>query len=1023
MQFMFWQITRTMPQRNPSKFSRNQNVRLKSDPQQWGPVSGDPIFSEGQWFYRVFLDRHNKPILAESDLIPFVEDIQVDDHAGFLRHLVLYKIRTPLANNVYSLRASRTRFEPYQFKPVLKFLNNPDQRLLIADEVGLGKTIEAGIIMLELQARLEHLERVLVVCPSALRIKWQDELRSRFDEVFTLLDTSGMRQFLDENRRGTTRPLKAIVSLETLRREEFATAIAQDRVTFDLVIIDEAHHCRNTTSLANNLASVLSDNAHAMLLLTATPLALGNDDFFNLLQILSPGEFDNAAAFEQTLLPNQHLNSASRLLLQDKNHDALAALRRVESTLQRARFVGNPYYQDLLALLQRTPLSHLEKVEAQQMLLELNTLSHIFTRTRKRDVHVGLAQRDAHLLLVEFTPLERQFYNQVIALVRSQFAAANRRGWGATFATIMRERQAASCISAMREKLELELAQVYELTKEDEFLAQELGDADSDDVSLHDNQTRSLVGIANQLTTVDSKFDRFWYGLREVLAENSKSKVLVFSYFKGTLEYLNRRLTKLGLGVRMMHGGIEVARRQAIVEEFRDNPQVNVLLSSEVGAEGLDFQFSDTLFNYDLPWNPMRVEQRIGRLDRFGQTAPKIRIYNLVIADSVEERIYYRLYERIKIFEQSIGDLEVILGDALQELSRKVFSGQLTPDQERKLADQTALAIETRKISQEQLDAKRHELMGQDQIIEANLNRAIESGRFVSELEIRTLVESFIRARFANTKLRPNTGDPTFALDCGLDLYQHMRDFILDNHTQDQTSMEFLSRCQQGKLLPLTYSADIAYQRKLVEFVTLRHPLARAAAAYWNAALKPDLPLSALIFRTKQVPAGTFYFVVFAYVTKGIQSETTLAAIVVSAETGKFADSLSRDFLRLVQDSAVLKSGSGDDFDNSVFEHVRHIAEALAVQRVAQIKTDALRRNEGLVAARRAAIEQTYIIKKRKLNQYLQNAHNQNIRRMRDAQLRNHEAWHTKARNNLDQQGNVTVSVEPIAGGMVKVIE
>ena len=1004
------------------KFSRLQLVRLRHNSERMGPVWSEPIPSENEWLYRVFFGARDQPIVPESDLVASVPDINVGDHESLLRHLVLYKLRKPLANNVYSLYASRTRFEPYQFKPVLKFLNNPDQRLLIADEVGLGKTIEAGIIMLELQARLNGLPRVLVVCPSALRAKWQFEMRSRFDEVFTILDAEGMRRFLDNYRLfGEAQALKGIISIELLRRDEFSAALAEMRVSFDLVIIDEAHHCRNTGTQANNMASVLSDIAEAMLLLTATPLHLGNADLFHLLQILAPGDFDNVSAFETTLEPNVHLNNTVRLLLQDKLRDARETLRRVETTLLRERFVRNPYYSDLLRLLEKAALTSAEKVAAQQRLLELNTLSHIFTRTRKREVVQASTPRDAKVLRVEFTPAERRFYDQVIAQVRGEFAAQQRRGWGAAFAVIMRERQAASCISALRERLEEELDTVH-TSVEDEYLAQELGAEEVEAVPSSHRGVLGLLDAAQTVSNTDSKFEKFLFGLREVLGENPKSKILVFSFFKGTLEYLYRRLNQLRFGVVMMHGGINVADRQAIVEQFRDDPRINILLSSEVGAEGLDFQFSDTLFNYDLPWNPMRVEQRIGRLDRFGQTAPKIRIYNLVISNSIEERIYFRLYERIHIFEQSIGDLEVILGEELRELSRQVFTMQLTPQQEQALADQTALAIERRKNEQEQLEARRHELMGQDRIIESNLQHAVESGRFVSEVELYTLVQSFLRAKFHGTKLYANTGDPTFMLHCGEDLYEHMRDLLLNSQPQDPTAMTFLGRCRTGQKLPLTFQAQTAYERKPVEFITVRHPLVQAAVKHWHDSTPLDLPLCEFKLKTNAIGAGIYYFLIFAFETKGIKNETTLAAFAIDANTKQLAANLSQKFMHLVQQPNALKGSGGDDFDSDIFETMRQIAEGLAVERLSRIKANALRVNDALVAARRAAIEQTYFLKKQKLERFLADATQPNIKRMRTAQLRNHEAWYSAAKSNLAEQTHVSVTLEPVLGGLVYVL-
>jgi hypothetical protein len=263
-------------------FRPGQKVVVQKDPKKRGVVSGEPYLAAGEFHYEVFLATGSEATYRESDLALPQAAVRWGRLRELLRDLALVKLNKPLSDNLYALYGSRTQFEVYQFKPALKFLGNPDGRLLIADEVGLGKTIEAGIIYLELQSRLS-LNRVLVVCPSGLRLKWQDEMKLRFDEEFTILDTAGMRWFIDQQRKhGDGVRLRGIVSLEAIRREEIAEAIEQDRVHFDLVIVDEAHHCRNTSTLSNNIAAVLSDNSDAMLMLTATPLQIGNQDLFNL---------------------------------------------------------------------------------------------------------------------------------------------------------------------------------------------------------------------------------------------------------------------------------------------------------------------------------------------------------------------------------------------------------------------------------------------------------------------------------------------------------------------------------------------------------------------------------------------------------------------------------------------------------------------------------------------------------------------------------------------------------------------
>ena len=405
-------INTRLPKQQPvQSFTIGDEVNVRNHPQRRGMIQSDPFWGQGEWQYTVFFSATEKKTFRESDL-QSCEDLDMvwEDVDAFLRSLALAKLNQPLSDNLYALYGSRTKFEVYQFKPALKFLANPDQRLLIADEVGLGKTIEAGIIFLELQARLD-LRRVMVVCPSALRYKWQDEMRLRFDEEFVILDMNGVLRFFQQyDQLGDGTRLRGIVSLELLRRPELADVIDEKHINIDLVIIDEAHHCRNTSTQSNKLANTLADNADAMLLLTATPLQIGNQDLFNLLKILSPGEFDDMSVFEDRLIPNQFINRAVNILGTGDHHTALHEMQMVEKTNQRDRFLRNPFYKDLLQLLNVPKLTRDQLVRAQRRLIDFNTLAFIFTRTRKREIADKVPTRAAFTLKVQFTRDERTFY-------------------------------------------------------------------------------------------------------------------------------------------------------------------------------------------------------------------------------------------------------------------------------------------------------------------------------------------------------------------------------------------------------------------------------------------------------------------------------------------------------------------------------------------------------------------------------------------------------------------------------------
>jgi SNF2 family DNA or RNA helicase len=202
----------------------------------------------------------------------------------------------------------------------------------------------------------------------------------------------------------------------------------------------------------------------------------------------------------------------------------------------------------------------------------------------------------------------------------------------------------------------------------------------------------------------DSKLFAF-LSIADEVVRTSKKKLLVFSFYTGTLDYLKEKLIESGYGVGVIHG--KLSNRQEEIVRFKNDPNCQILLSSEVGSEGLDFQFCDALVNYDLPWNPMVVEQRIGRIDRVGQKSKKLNIYNLVIQDSIEEIIYDRLLDRIDIFRNTIGDLEAILDESDKDapimfeakngIMRKLYSQKLTLQEQKEIADDARVAIETRR--------------------------------------------------------------------------------------------------------------------------------------------------------------------------------------------------------------------------------------------------------------------------------------------------------------------------------------
>lgn len=969
---------------------------------------------------------HYRP-LSNGDFEYFVKDIgwcmgqdliRVDDNkpawrkkTDFLRDLFLAKMASPLTDSLYSYRASRTEFQAYQFKPLLKFLNNPERRLLIADEVGLGKTIEAAIIYLELKARL-NISRILVVCPSRLTQKWQDELLNRFDERFDIWDTRGIERALRHHKHyGEGATFRAIVSFETLRQQQHIEAFETSGMGLDLLIVDEAHHMRNRSTQTYRLGEVLQSNADAALFLTATPLNLGEHDLFNLMHLLAPEQFEEYEQFQETIEPNRFINQAGRYLIQGLWDKALSSLRDVEMIDRYQQFKNNPFYQKVVTSL-RQPTNNLETlIRLHRELLNLNTLASHFTRTRKREALDGPPTRRATPVIVTLTPTERAFYDGVLAYTKH--LAQERHGFNYGFFVVTTERMAASCLPAAIEAFGAEQgSHVYLSLKrfehEDNIYDSTLGD-DNGDENPH---TQPLIPTPEELlrlgqqVKVDSKFDKFLAIIQQIIAEDAETKVLVFSSYRRTLKYLKDRLDKHGFAVDTIHGEIKIAQRYLIIDQFREGT-IQILLSSEVGAEGLDFQFCHVLVNYDLPWNPMQVEQRIGRLDRFGQQSSVIRIFNLYIEDTIETRIFQRLYERIHIFEDSIGDLEAILGKAIRELTQSVLQKDLTPQEQERLADETAKRIMNQQIDQEAFERERDNLIGQDQFLQQELNTMISTGRIIHPAETCAILQTYLKKAFPKTVFQEeDRSESIWYMHLSSEFKEEIRHF---ENTHKLKLTDGVRIALQKDHLRLTFDSVIAQQGRELEFITPYHPFIFMARHYWNEEILDGIPATRAVIIGPPHEAGLGNFFVYAIDVKSAQPRRTLHTVIL-LDDGQMAIESARNLLKQIHEDTPIPRVDTPS-DETMFEAETELQSYIREQRNS-IEQEARERNEELIQNRLASIERGFNIGIRQAEKIA-------VENIREGRIRNLRAKRDRRLKELDELRDIAVSYKLIACGRV----
>jgi len=700
-------------------------------------------FEDGAWRYAVRCDGRTR-IVDEAAVS--VADIDDDPHEWIQRPvcaarqiaatLTRAKLIEHLTDMVYSFRATRTIYRPYQFRPVIKLLRTGRHRLLIADEVGLGKTIEAGLIWTEFDARGQA-DRVLVVCPSMLVAKWRAEMDERFGYEVTELDSDGLERVLTQMESDRLPPrFRAVCSLERLRRWEGLERLNDLAPRFDLIIVDEAHSFRNLGTMSHALGALLSDWSDALVFLSATPLNLGNADLFNLLQLLEPGEFDDLHALKSRLEPNAVLTRISTSLLDAgvDNSRRLSWLMSVHGLTFGPAVTQRREFTQLESLLGADALDHQDIAEAKRLVAELHTLSSAINRTRKAEIDEEPTIREAHSIPVKPTEVERDFYQ---AVHEWQAERARRKGMALGFIGQMPLRLAGSCLPAMRDKV-LDEASAWADVLADPDDHEESSELDGvDDL---DKPPPDVVAAARALGDVDTKFDEFVGRLAEVVEQGRK--VLIFTFSRPTLAYLERRLTGR-FRVASLHGGVPSRARQGVIAEFRAG-EFDLMLASRVASEGLDFEFCGAVINYDLPWNPMEVEQRIGRIDRFGQREEVIYVMNFHTPGTIESDIIERVHERIGVFSESIGEMEPILQSQLAGLQKVIYDFDLSDGQRARKIDQILAAVETKaQIRTEVEDAADYLNVLDNTEVDGFEDEVIKNGRYVGQPELVWLLEDW----------------------------------------------------------------------------------------------------------------------------------------------------------------------------------------------------------------------------------------------------------------------------------------
>ena len=659
------------------------------------------ILNEVGEYCEILLDGEYKTV-PKDDIALQDDSIDISTLSELKKSVFLNCIKNPLSDILYSYNTNRLTPEPHQYKPLIKFLNSENNRILIADEVGLGKTIEAGMIYKEIDRR-EALKVSLVVVPSSLTLKWKEEFFIRFDEHFEIKKTTQFLNFIEEYDNFNTSKLmheKIIISYHTLRDEQVMQKLEESFFEVDFLIMDEAHTMRNADTSTFASGKLITSMAEHIIFLTATPVQNSLSDLFNILSLLEEDYFKDYSYFIKMITPNAQIHKLISLI---RNNYTLEEIHAFISTNLNEIEVTE-VHQIFTDIFHLTTMDNSQRVDYIDKLTIADHLSFIISRSKKKDVGRSIP-RNAKSLIVEITQEEQEYYDAVIEFVKFIYPHVP-----AGFITIMPERMASSSMLASLQSFKA-------IKKSGRILMSDEEEEEESYYNLEDEEQIAIGYLDNILTkgerigADDSKFLKFQEILEDLDAQKIKQKI-VFSFFKKTLDYLDIKLQKLGYSVGKIHGDFTVEERFAVIKSFKKG-DFDILLSSEVGSEGLDMQFCNVVINYDLPWNPMRVEQRIGRIDRIGQKFDKLHIFNLCIAGSIEDRIYNRLYSKLGIFENSIGELEPILGDLDKQLNIAEFIDLSQEEIDAKL-HLTKLALKRKELEITEQNAEVEKLINDD---------------------------------------------------------------------------------------------------------------------------------------------------------------------------------------------------------------------------------------------------------------------------------------------------------------------
>ena len=693
-----------------------------------------------------FMPKDDKP----SRLIEFEDELEVEEGTGEVEDADRAELRARVWSYIKhapSMPSGMRMGEetspvipwPHQARTFERLYRSGLPRLLIADEVGLGKTIQAGMLLRQVWLS-GRAKRILVLAPKAVLNQWQLELREKFNLNWPIYDGHNLIWYPSpascDKDRSVSRDQwhlepTVITSSHLMRRDDRAEHLLENTGDWDLVVLDEAHHARRSAAGSRKtrgpnkllkLMQKLRDRTEGLLLLTATPMQVHPRELWDLLHLLGlPQGWEDEDTFfgffkdtENSSPPPEAWERMARLFRSSERQFGKVAPESARQLTSDPSMLNTKKILDALwrgSDILRRRLDTGQRASAIKIMRVYTPVRHLVSRhTREllREYHqkgvlmVPIAKREVNDRFIAMTGQERDLYDEVEEYISSTYNRArdrkNRNAVG--FVMTIYRRRLASSFFALSKTLQKHMKAISEddieqiAGQEEDVFDDETSDEvlDAGEVAVLEREalaTEEKESIQRLLDCIkmlppDSKLGKLEEALEE-LRRDGCEQVMVFTQFTDTMDFLREKLKESGHNrlmcfsgrggeIPLSGGSWKRINRDEVKRSFR-NGDADILLCTDAAAEGLNFQFCGALINYDMPWNPMRVEQRIGRIDRLGQKNEKIRILNFHYEDTVETDVYKVLMQRIGLFTSFVGRLQPILSRLPQAIQQSVLSG------------------------------------------------------------------------------------------------------------------------------------------------------------------------------------------------------------------------------------------------------------------------------------------------------------------------------------------------------------